>query len=250
MKIKNIVLFGVAAMALTACDDLFEPALENNQDISNMATDPTFARGILDNAYLLLPYDALPTSDLATDDAVSNQSGNDYREMATGAWASDMNPVSRWDAGYHAIQYCNLFIENCDIVPWAYSSVALNTMFSDNYKGNAYALRGLHLFHILRAHAGRVNGELTGVPIHLAAEDGSSDFNHSRNTFKECIDQIMADFDEALKYLPKKYGDINGAGQLPEKYAQMGATDGEYNRAFGSHHRGKIDGVSIAAFKA
>ena len=30
------IIVGVAAMGLTSCDDLFEPALENNKDISEM----------------------------------------------------------------------------------------------------------------------------------------------------------------------------------------------------------------------
>ena len=237
------------AFALTGCDDLFEPALENNQDISQMYNDPQFARGILDNAYLMLPYSSEPSTDVATDDAVSNDADNSYKKMATGSWASDMNPVSQWDGRYHAIQYCNLFLENCDKVEWAYSSEALNQMFKDNYMGNAYALRGLHLFYLLRAHCGMVDGQLMGVPIHLTSENSSSDFNLPRNTFKECIDQIMADFDEALKYLPEQYGDVT-AGNVPAKYAQMGADDSEYNRAFGNNHRGKIDGRIIAAFKA
>ena len=249
MKLKNIMLLGAAMVALTACDDLFEPALENNQDITKMYADPQFARGILDNAFLVLPYSESPTSDVATDDAVSNDADNSYKKMATGSWASDMNPTNQWDVRYHAIQYCNLFLENCDNVQWDYSSESLNQMHMDLYKGNAYALRGLHFFYLLRAHAGMVNGELMGVPIHLTSEDSQSDFNQPRNTFKECIDQIMADFDEALKYLPEQYGDVNAAN-VPAKYKQLGADDAEYNRAFGNLQRGKIDGRMIAAFKA
>lgn len=252
MKLKNIFLLGVATVALTACDDLFEPAIENNNDITKMYTDATFARGIMDNANLVLPYEENPTNmtDVATDDAVSNDIDNNYKKMAANAaWTSQNNPVNQWDTRYHAIQYLNLFLENADQVRWDYSSEALNVMHGDNYKGNAYALRGLHFFYLLRAHCGMVNGQLMGVPIHLTSEDPSSDFNLPRNTFKECVDQIMSDFDEALKYLPQEYGDVN-SNSVPAKYAQMGATDGDYNRAFGKQQRGKIDGRMIAAFKA
>lgn len=252
MKLKNIFLLSVATVALTACDDLFEPAIENNQDITKMYTDPEFARGIMDNANLVLPYEENPTNttDVATDDAVSNNIDNNYKKMASQSiWTSQNNPINQWETRYHAIQYLNLFLENADQVRWDYSSEVLSEMHKDNYKGNAYALRGLHFFYLLRAHCGMVNGQLMGVPIHLSSEDGSSDFNLPRNTFKECIDQIMSDFDEALKYLPLEYGDVNASG-VPAKYAQMGASDGEYNRAFGKLQRGKIDGRMIAAFKA
>jgi hypothetical protein len=94
-----------------------------------------------------------------------------------------------------------------------------------------------------------VGGQLMGVPIHLTSEDQYSDFNLPRNTFKECIDQIMADFDEALKYVPAQYGDVS-AENVPAKYAAIGANDAEYNRAFGNMQRGKIDGNIITAVKA
>lgn len=238
-----------ATATLSSCEDLFEPALENNQDISEMYNLPEFARGIIDNAFLVLPYDESPTTDVATDDAVSNDNDNNYKKMATGSWTSQNNPMNQWETRYHAIQYCNLFLERCDDVQWDYSSESLNQMHKDLYKGQALALRGLHFFYLLRAHCGKVNGEMMGLPIHLASEEGSSDFNQPRNTFKECIDQILADFDEALKYVPAEYGDVSLSG-VPAKYTSIGGTDDEYNRAFGDLQRGKIDGRMIAAFKA
>ena len=251
MKLKNIILLGVASMALTACEDLFEPAIENNKDLSQMYTDPGFARGIMDNANLVLPYEENPTNmtDVATDDAVINDNDNNYKKMALGTWTAQTNPINQWDTRYHAIQYLNLFLENADQVKWDYSSEALNEMHKDNYKGNAYALRALHFFYLLRAHCGMVNNQLMGVPIHLSSEDATSDFNQPRNTFKECIDQIMADLDEALKYLPLEYGDVTAAG-VPAKYKAMGGDEDAYNRAFGKLQRGKIDGRMIAAIKA
>ena len=134
MKLKNIILFSIATVALTACDDLFEPAIENNQDISQMYTDPQFARGIMDNANLVLPYEENPANmtDVATDNAVSNDINNNYKKMAAqGIWTSQNNPINQWETRYHAIQYLNLFLENADQVRWDYSSEALNEMHKD-----------------------------------------------------------------------------------------------------------------------
>lgn len=249
MKLKNILFLSVAVTALTACEDLFEPAIENNQDITQMYSDPTFARGIMDNANLVLPYDEYPTTEVATDNAVSNELANRFSTMAKGAWSPANNPVNEWDTRYHAIQYLNLFLENADKVVWDPSSESLSTMHGDNYKGNAYALRGLHFFYLLRAHAGKVNGVIMGVPIHEASEESSSDFNLPRASFKECIDKILSDFHEARKYLPEQYGDIEEE-QLPAKYKEIGGNSREYNRAFGNLQRGKIDGRMIDAFIA
>ncbi len=256
MKLKNInnfliaglVCYGSTAM-LTSCDDLIDPALENNLELSEMYNDPQFARGLIDNAFLVLPYDGSSVSDVATDDAVSNDNSNNYKQMAMGSWTAESNPVNQWETRYHAIQYCNLFLENCEQVRWDYTAKALNQMHMDLYKGQAYALRGLHMFYLLRAHCGMVDGQLMGVPIHLKSEDKNSDFNQPRNTFKECIDQIMADFDEASKYLPSEFGNVS-AEAIPAKYKALGATDAEYNRAFGNLQRGKIDANIIKAFKA
>ena len=132
MKLKNIILISAATMALASCDDLFEPANENNQDISAMYKDADFARGVLDNAYLVLPYSDMPQTDLATDDAVSNDASNSYKKMATGSWTAEVNPVSRWNDAFHAIQYCNLMIANADKVVWSYTDESVNQMFIDN----------------------------------------------------------------------------------------------------------------------
>ena len=258
MKLKNIILLGAATLALTACDDLFEPAIENNQDIEQVYNDPIFARGLIDNAFLVIPInaDGLASSsngistDVATDDAVTNDNDNSYKKMALGSWTARDNAISQWNDRYHAIMYCNLFLSKCDDVKWDYTEAALNEMHKDLYKGNAYALRGLHFFHLLRAHCGKVDGVVTGVPIHLDFEDGTSDFNVPRNTFKECIDQIISDFDNAIACLPADYGDIKSDSDVPEKYRAMGGDALAYNRAFGTLQRGKIDRRMIQAMKA
>lgn len=252
MKLKNIILFSAATLAFASCEDLFEPAIENNQEITAMYKDADFARGVLDNAYLVLPYSDSPNSDLATDDAVSNDKDNNYKRMATGAWAANNNPVNTWEGSFHAIQYCNLMIENADKVLWAYTDESVNRMFIDNYLGNAYALRGLHHFNALRAHAGMAEqgGEILGIPMHLAYVDALADFNEGRMTFKECYNLIMADWNKALEYLPNQYKSISDRSEIPAKYSQLGADITGYNKAFGDHHRGKIDGRIITAFKA
>ncbi|MDO4496559.1 MAG: RagB/SusD family nutrient uptake outer membrane protein [Bacteroidales bacterium] len=247
MKLKNILLVSSALLCFSSCDDLFEPAIENQQDITQMFKDKEFARGILGSAYLQLPYSGSTNSDVATDDAVSNDPANDYLKMAIGGWASNADPMSQWQGRYNAIQYCNIMIENAEKVEWA-TDETLNKLYVDHFLGNAYAMRGLQFFYLLRAHAGvDASGELMGAPIHTASEDGGSDFNQPRASFKECIDQILADLAEAEKYLPFTYGDV---AQNDPVLAKYNCTNGQYNRAFGSHEIGKIDGKIIAAVRA
>ena len=53
---KNIFKLLAFLPLLTACDDLFEPALENNRDLEAMYKEPSYAQGILANAYIILPF--------------------------------------------------------------------------------------------------------------------------------------------------------------------------------------------------
>lgn len=235
---------------LTACEDMFEPELENIYDEDLMHTQPSFAQSILGQAYALLPYTTAPQSDLATDDAVSNDINNNYLKMATGSWASNNDPLSRWKKHYYAIQNINLVLEHCDRITWAEDESA-NKMFNMHYKGECYAMRALHTFFLLQTHAGRTNdGQLMGVPLHLASENASSDFNQPRDSYKKCVDQILADMDVAMELLPLDFGDATSISEVPSKYVQAGTTVEAYNRAFGQHMKGRISGRIIEAVRA
>jgi hypothetical protein len=229
---------------------MFSPAIENQRDEGAMEAEPSYAEGFLANAYVLLPYQSAPTSDVATDDAVTNDQSNSYLKMATGSWASDNDPMSQWQTRFNAIQYINIFLQHCDKVKWA-NDEPLRTLFDDQFKGQAYALRAVQQYFLLRAHAGyTADGKLMGYPIHTQPETSSTDFNQSRNTFKECYDQIMADIDSALERLPLEYGDIASDAAVPAKYTKIGATMAEYNRAFGSHFSGMMNGKALEALRA
>lgn len=246
---RNILTFLVLALLFTACDDLFEPAIENNRFLEDMYKEPGYAQGILANAYVLLPYSSTPTSDVATDDAVSNDNENNYLRMATGSWSASSNPMSQWQGRRNAIQYLNLFLANTDSVVWSNDKI-ISTMFNDRLSGEAYGLRALQMYHLLLAHSGWVNGQLMGFPILTKPETPESDFNQPRNTFQECVDQIMKDADKAISLLPLDFADITIA-EVPQKYVDLGVTNaGDYNRVNGSHMKGRITGRIVEAIKA
>lgn len=247
---KNIIKLLVLVFLFTACDDLFEPALENNRGLDAMYNEPTYAQGILANAYILLPYSSTPNSDVATDDAVSNDNSNNYLMMATGSWTSNNNPTSQWQGRKNAIQYLNLFLENTDEVVWSKNEV-INTMYNDRLKGEAYGLRAVQMYYLLLVHGGKSQGgELLGVPIVTESESSSSDFNLPRNTFQECVDQIIADANEAISLLPLDFGDISNS-EIPAKYVSLGVSNaGDYNRVNGNLMRGRITGRIVEAVRA
>ena len=207
-KIINILTLAAVSVAFTSCDDLFEPAIENNLGLDYMYENPQYAEGVLGNAYTRIPCADFPFSEVATDDAVSNDATNDWRKIASGTWTSNENPSERWRNCRAAIMYLNLFLANADKVNWANDEMA-SRMFNDREKGEAYGMRAMYMYYLLQAHGGMTaDGQLLGVPIVTEPEDASSEFNLPRNTFAECLQAIYDDCDRALELLPTNYKDI------------------------------------------
>jgi hypothetical protein len=248
---RNILKLLVLIPLLVACTDFFEPAIENNRSIDAMYQEPSFAQGLLGSAYTLLPYQNAPATDLATDDAVTNDFNNGYLRMATGSWTASSDPQSRWSASRAAIQYLNLFLQNTDKVAWS-KDANRKTMYNDRFKGEAYALRALQLFTLLKTHGGWTSSnQLMGVPIDTIPQTATSNFNVPRNTFKECLQQIYKDIARAKALLPLDYADITDVSAIPAKYQAVGVTKiTDYNDAFGKILSGRISGRIVEAIKA
>jgi hypothetical protein len=249
MKTKNIIKLLLLVPLLSSCDDLFTPANENIRGLDAMYEEPSYAQGILANAYILLPYSSSPNSDVATDDAVTNEFTNSYLKMATGSWAANNDPMSQWANRRNAIQYLNIFLQNVDKVTWS-KTENISKMFNDRMKGEAYGLRAIQMYFLLVAHGGWSNGQLLGVPIVTTPENTSSNFNVPRNSFQECIDSINADADRAISLLPLDYNDVSD-NAIPAKYKAIGVTNAsDYNRVCGDIAKGRIAGRIVEAIKA
>ena len=256
MKTRNIILYFIGLLAFCSCDDMFEPADENNRQLEDLALESSYAHGILIYGYDRLPYITNVASqwsltDVATDDAVTNLKTSNFLNMATGTWASDNNPMSQWDNCKDGIQYVNLFFKIVDKSSWAPSAVSKQQMFVDRLKGEAFGLRAIFYYYLLQAHGGYADdGVLYGVPLLTEPEDGSSDFNQPRATFAECVKQCFADCDSAMALLPEVYKDIESESEIPAKYKALGANFSGYNLVFGDKARGLISARIAEAVKA
>lgn len=236
---------------VVACNDMFEPADENNRQMEDMTEESKYAHGLLIYGYERLPYMTTTQVDIATDDAVTNVKNDNYQLMATGTWASDNNPMSQWDKCKDGIQYVNLFLTIVDRVKWAPSAASKQQMFVDRLKGEAYGLRALLYYYLLQAHGGYADdGILYGVPMLTTPEDGSSNFNLPRATFADCVKQCFADCDSAMALLPLNYEDISNNDEIPEKYQALGAQMTGYNLVFGDKARNLMSGKIAEAVKA
>ena len=250
MKTKNIILYLMGLLTVCSCQDMFEPADENNRQEDAMYEESKYAAGLLMYGYGRLPYITTTQTDVATDDAVTNVINSSYLNMTTGTWASDNDPMSQWNSCKDGIQYINLFLTKVDYVKWAPSAASKQQMFIDRLKGEAYGLRALLYYYLLQAHGGYADdGILYGVPLLTTPEDGSSDFNQPRAPFADCVKLCYADCDSAMKYLPMDYVDLEQS-EIPAKYQALGAERSGYNLVFGARSKGLMSGKIAEAIKA
>ncbi len=142
MKSKLLLLLFLV-VAITGCDDLIEPAIENNRSHEDMYDEAENAKGILLNVYTRFPNNSYSFDDVATVVAVSYAVGtvnsNIYREVATGQWTAQNNPFDQWRNARAAIQYINIFLAEADKVTWS-TDEQISQMFNDRLKGEAFGL--------------------------------------------------------------------------------------------------------------
>ncbi|WP_248722386.1 RagB/SusD family nutrient uptake outer membrane protein [Seonamhaeicola sp. ML3] len=244
---KYIIIISVFT-AIVSCDTIFEPIDENRLDFEFVSTDPASAEGILLNGYSRL-VDQFGFTEVATDDAVHNQLNNDLKNIAQGGLNAQSNPAatSRWN-NFESILWINKFLEiiNAGEIAWS-PNEEINEMFYMRMEGEALALRALHHYYILQAHAGiGTSGQLLGVPYLTEFIESSGNFNTPRLSFEATVQAIMADFDAALALLPTDYSDDPGA--VDPVYQQYDFDN--YQVVNGSFYNLRISGRIVRALKA
>lgn len=249
MNIKLLII-GLIALSFTGCKKFVEEDVQLIRSADLIYTDPVFAQGFVLQAYRTIP-PYYNNSDLATDDAVANVQSNAFNQIATGSWTPTNLTLSVWNGSYSSILYINQFLEAANKAKFAVDPAA-NKLLNFRIRGEAFGLRALHMFYLLRHHAGVTpDGQLMGVPIVTKYQDpASTDFNLPRNTFDECVKQIYRDLDSAELYLPMEYVEITTAAQIPAYYASINASVGSYNQAMGQRFRQLFNGLIARSFRS
>lgn len=246
---KHILFLISMFLVVISCDDLIEPAIQNNRGIEDIYNEPRFAHGLLINGYARIPTNGWDYSDMATDNAVANDETNQFFALSTGQWAANNNPVSQWQNSKAAIQYLNILLAEVDKVTFSDTEL-VDFMFTERIKGEAYGLRALFMYYLLRAHGGMSGGNLLGVPIVLEPETIDSDFNQPRATFDQCMQQLYSDAQAAIDLLPLDYANIADESDIPSKYADLGAAVDQYNRVFGNDAKQLLTERIVLAIRA
>lgn len=250
MKLNIFKIFLLITVVIAGgCKAILDPDIENVDSFDRAFKDPAFAEGILMNVYSRLPTALIGLTDVATDDAVTNDQTNIYTRMANGQWSAQFNPVSVWDNAYRSILYINELLPQIDTIPWSATNANISTMFKARLKGEAYGLRGIMRLSLLQAHGGKsAGGKLLGYQLFDNFLTPDANFNLSRADFAASINAIYADFDKAAQLLPMDFVDVTTAAQMLPSFSTVKVA--EYNLVFGRVNAQRLTRRIVLGYKS
>jgi hypothetical protein len=167
----------------------------------------SYARGFLNNAYFNVPsgFDldgdgAMLAS--ASDEAVNSNANSSINIINNGTWSSLRTFDNVYSNMYEGLRKVNLFlvrIPTAVIIPTAELTTMTNadTGFVAQIKrlqGEAYFLRAMFHFELVKRYG--------AVTLATRVFERTDDLNLPKNTFEECVTQVVRDCDSAIALLP------------------------------------------------
>jgi len=245
MNTKKTFLLGFICLSMISCVKYLDPI--PNGDISSIDIwkYQNMVQGLVDQGYNNLPRNYNDNEgaylDCATDNAIATSSTNNMRKLAMGTLTTGQDPFQTyWTRDYQTIRLVNLFLKDRRGINTRFLiDQHLNSVLSNLLQGEAFALRAWSEWDLLQKFGGKgINGQLLGVPIITEPIDiTTSGTEFPRNTYDECVRQIISDCDSAFKYLPIANRDF----LVPVAGDKI---------ILGGRNWGRFDGITTRAMKA
>lgn len=227
-----------------SCKEFLEPYPNNDRSSEDIWNYQESVQGLVGRAYDFMSrdYDTYEGFylDGATDDAIITNPTHPMRRLAAGTITTGQDPfLYFWDRSYQAIFLVNLFLKD----DRGYKTRFLidskkNDVLRRRLKGEALALRAWYQWDLLKKFGGKSSdGRLLGFPIVTQPLDIAEKTNYARNTYEECVKQIIADCDSAYQYLLLANRDFLVKDQTDLLY-------------LGGRNWGRMDGITTVALKA
>jgi hypothetical protein len=245
MKTKIIVLLGGILALFTNCTNYLDAYPNGDKTVDDIFKYQDMVQGLVGQCYDNMARNYNDNEgvqlDWATDDAVSTNPTQATRRLAVGSLTTGADPFSTyWTRDYNSIRLVNMFLKDRRgyntkfIVNPAWDMLVRNRL-----QGEAFAIRAWNHWDLLQKFAGKglKSGKMLGIPLVLEPIDISKEINLSRNTYDECVKQILADCDSAIKYLPIAHRDFLVPNAADRVYA-------------GGRYWGKFDGITMKAVKS
>lgn len=237
---------------MASCEDYLEPWPNGNYDSETIWDYQNLVQGLINRCYDNIAETDVGGSqrnynnnegvflDGVTDDAVITSSTHVMRRYALNTMTTSQDPFQRyWDRDYRSIAQCNIFLKDRRGYNTRYLvKETYNDQVRTRLQGEAFALRAWFQWDLLQKFGGKgANGEMLGFPIVTDVLDVNEEINLARNTYDECVQQIIADCDSALKYLPLAHRD----------FLYPAGTDLSY---LGGKFWGRFDDIATMGIKA
>lgn len=238
--------------SFVSCTDFLDPWPFGAIDNKTLWTYPQRVEGLVNRGYQYINAYSGTNSyrnyndnegaylDGATDNAVITSTTHIMRRYALNSMVTSQDPfLTYWDRAYTVIHLCNMFLEDNRGFHTRYMLDAeLDSLVRWRIQGEAFAMRAFFEWDLLQKFGGKgINGEMLGFPITLKPISLSDEINFARNSYDECVKQIIADCDSAYKYLPIAHRDFLIAKDRFAAYS-------------GGKYWGRFDGITTKAIKA
>jgi len=223
MKTKKLFIFGFILILVTACENFLDPWPNGNYDNENIWEYGNMVQAIINRCYDNIDAYSVGNSyrtyndnegaylDGVTDDAVISNTAHALRRYAVNAMTSSGDPFATyWDRNYRSISQCNIFLKDRRGYKTRYMVRAdYNDQVRKRLQGEAFALRAYFEWDLLQKFGGRgTDGQMLGFPIITDVVAPYSEINYARNTYDQCVAQIIKDCDSAIYYLPLAHRDF------------------------------------------
>jgi len=245
MKTKIIVLLGGILALFTNCTNYLDAYPNGDKTVDDIFKYQDMVQGLVGQCYDNMTRNYNDNEgvqlDWATDDAVSTNPTQATRRLAVGSLTTGSDPFSTyWTRDYNSIRLVNMFLKDRRgyntkfIVNADWDKLVRNRL-----QGEAFAIRAWNHWDLLQKFAGKglTSGKMLGIPLVLEPIDITKEINLTRNTYDECVKQILADCDSAIKYLPIAHRDFLVPNAADRVYA-------------GGRYWGKFDGITMKGIKS
>lgn len=245
MNTKKTFLLGFICLSMISCVKYLDPIPNGDISSTDIWKYQNMVQGLVDQAYNNIPRNYNDNEgaylDCATDNAIATSSTNNMRKLAIGTLTTGQDPFQTyWARDYQTIRLVNLFLKDRHGINTRFLiNQHLNSVLSNLLQGEAFALRAWFEWDLLQKFGGKgINGQLLGVPIITEPIDiTTSGTKFPRNTYDECVRQIISDCDSAFKYLPLANRDF----LVPVAGDKI---------ILGGRNWGRFDGITTRALKA
>ena len=225
IKYKFIFLILLTAF-FYSCQEFIEPTPTEHMREWQVLQNRDNFRGAMYWTYASLPTRQNYVFEAATDNAVVNNENTVASRMARGGISAlsneldaiDQNSISGtlWDFNLTNINMINYVLDRLlsgDIqTRFNIDDDTVNDAWIKLLKGEGFFLRAWFEFELLKTYGGPgADGTMYGFPIMTKYTTTDDNLDVPRNTYQQCVDQILSDCDQAIQNLAFTYDRLGGA---------------------------------------